>query len=150
MGAVEAAFMVVGAGADFMEEAEVDLTGQAEADSTGEEACARAEVARAPAEVAVPEGGLFRHLLLASQDHALRLLLLCARGAASRRGLATTTPGPGAISRAGISALEIPHRRPLPSPTGSGIPLAAKLVSADLLAGSRQPGRQATVAASTS
>ena len=124
-------------------EAEVGSTVEGAVDSTAEAACARAGEAD-------PVGGLIRRLLLATQGHALRVLLPCARGVASQRGLATTTPGPGAISRAEISALEVPPQRPRPSPTASGIPLAARLESVDLPAGSRQPARQATVAASTS
>jgi hypothetical protein len=45
-------------------------------DSTAEVACALAAEAG-------PEGGRIRHLLLATQDHALQLLLLSARGADS-------------------------------------------------------------------
>ena len=135
--------MVVEAGVGFTGAGEAEAVSTVAGDFTAGVACARAGEADL-------EEGLFRRLLRATQDHAVRLLLLCARGAASLRGPATIFPGLAVISRAEISALEIPPRRPLPSPTASGIPLAAKLESADPLAGSRQPGPQATVAASTS
>jgi hypothetical protein len=74
MGAGEAAFTVVEAVVGFTGEAEAVSTGAR--DSTAGVACARAEEAD-------PEGGLIRRLLLATEDHALRLLLPCVRGAAS-------------------------------------------------------------------
>ena len=111
-------------------------------DSTAGVACALA------AEAGL-EGGHIRHLLLATQDHALQLLLLCAQAVGSQRGLVTTTPGPGAISRAEISGLEILPRRPQQSLTAGGILLAAQLEAVDLPADSRQQGPRAMVAAFT-
>jgi hypothetical protein len=56
--------------------AAVEEASRVAGDSTAEVACALAAEAG-------PEGGRIRHLPLATQDHALQLLLLSARGADS-------------------------------------------------------------------
>src|SRR5580698_9024227 len=75
---------------------------------------------------------------------------LSAQRADSRHGRVRIIPGPAAMSRAGISGMEIPIPRPLRSQMASGIPSPARVEAADLRAGNRQPGPQSTREGSTS
>jgi hypothetical protein len=110
------------------------------------EGASAAEVACAPAAEAGSVAGRLRHPLPAIEVRVPHR----AQGASSHRGQATTILDPAGISRAGISALEIPLRLPVRSPTAGGIPSEAQPVAADLRVLHRNPGRQATQVATTS
>jgi hypothetical protein len=133
----------------------VEVAFQVEAASTAErppqvEAVSKAEVACALAAEAGPAEGRIRHLLPAMQVRAPRSPILPAHRVGTRRGPATITLDPGAVSVAETSVLEIPPRGPLPSATVGGIPLAVQMEAEDLRAGNRQPRLRTTAAASTS
>jgi hypothetical protein len=127
-----------------MEVAAAFMAGEAAASMV--EGASAAEVACAPAAEAGSVAGRLRHPLPAIEVQVPRR----AQGASLLRGQATTILDPVVISRAGISALEIPPRLPVRSPTAGGIPSEAHQVAADLRALHRNPGRQVTQVASTS
>lgn len=128
-------------GAAFM--AGVEEASTAEAGSVAEVGCTLAAEAGSA-------GDRIRRPLPATAVRVLPPLLLRAQGVGTRRGPAMAILDPAVISRAEISGLEIPPRRPLLPPTANGIHLAAHLEAVDLRAHNRKPDLQVTREASTS
>jgi hypothetical protein len=112
-------------------------TAVAEEPSTAVGACA-------PVAEADSGEGRIRHPLPATEGHLLELLLLRGQRAGTQRGRVTAILDPAAISRLGISELEIPPRHPLVVPTANGTPLATRLEAVSLQVRNRKLGPRVT------